>query len=100
MTTQDARPICPRVAAIAGKAVATMVWSTTARNIGSMIEGKTRKNRFGSDPGAPTAVAAVGEGAVGPIGCELRAGVATVGAGGVGGGGGGGARPPPPPLPP
>jgi len=29
---------------IAGNAVATMVWSATARNIGSMIEGKTFKN--------------------------------------------------------
>ena len=33
--------------AIAGNAVATMVWSTIARNIGSMIEGKTVRNRFG-----------------------------------------------------
>jgi hypothetical protein len=55
------------VAAIAGSAVATMVWSTTARNIGSMIDGKTRKKRFGSDPGAPTAVRAVGEGSGGTI---------------------------------
>jgi hypothetical protein len=30
---------------MAGRAVATMVWSTTARNIGSMMEGKTLKNR-------------------------------------------------------
>src|SRR3546814_3786570 len=29
---------------MAGSAVATMVWSTTARNIGSMIEKKMRKN--------------------------------------------------------
>jgi hypothetical protein len=30
---------------MAGRAVATMVWSTTARNIGSMMEGKTVRNR-------------------------------------------------------
>ena len=29
---------------MAGKAVATMVWSATARNIGSMIGGKTVRN--------------------------------------------------------
>ena len=29
---------------MAGSAVATMVWSTTARNIGSMMEGKTVRN--------------------------------------------------------
>src|SRR5579863_9214542 len=40
-TTHDARSISPRLEAIAGSAVATMVWSATARNIGSMIEGNT-----------------------------------------------------------
>ena len=29
---------------MAGSAVATIVWSATARNIGSMIEGKTVQN--------------------------------------------------------
>ena len=43
-TIQDARSNWPVEAAIAGKAVAMMVWSTTARNIGSMIEGKTVRN--------------------------------------------------------
>src|SRR5688572_15186404 len=31
----------PSSAAMAGSAVATIVWSTTARNIGSMMDGKT-----------------------------------------------------------
>ena len=79
MTTHEARPISPKVAAIAGNAVATMVWSTTARNIGSMIEGKTRKNSFGLDPAASTATEAVGEGSGGTIGCEFRAGIAVTG---------------------
>ncbi len=55
-TTHDARATLPVSAAIAGNAVATMVWSTTARNIGSMIEGKIAKNvrRWGrSEPDAP-----------------------------------------------
>src|SRR5271154_4020591 len=43
-TTQDALSIWPRLEAMAGSAVATMVWSATARNIGSMIDGKTVKN--------------------------------------------------------
>ena len=30
---------------MAGSAVATMVWSTTARNIGSMMEGYTREEQ-------------------------------------------------------
>ena len=34
----------PSVPPIAGRAVATMVWSTAAMNIGSMIEGKTVRN--------------------------------------------------------
>src|ERR1700722_7873298 len=47
-------------AASAGSAVATMVWSTTARNIGSMIEGKTVRNAgFGAAAGT-IAVAVVG----------------------------------------
>src|SRR6516165_6454787 len=44
MTTHETRSTPPREAAMAGKAVATMVWSTTARNMGSMTEGKTLKN--------------------------------------------------------
>jgi hypothetical protein len=32
-----------------------------------------RKNRLRSDPGAPTAVGAVGEGSGGTIGCKFRA---------------------------
>jgi len=39
-----------------------------------MIDGKTRKNRFGSYPGAPTAVAAVGEGSEATIEYEFQAG--------------------------
>jgi hypothetical protein len=45
-----------------------------------MIEGKTRKNRFRLDPGAPTAIEAVGEGSGGTIGCELRGGIAVAAA--------------------
>src|ERR1700724_815360 len=74
MTPHDARPTCPKVAAIAGSAVATIVWSTTARNIGSMIEGKTRKNRFRPSSAAATVTEAVGEGSGGTIGCGFRAG--------------------------
>src|SRR5215471_7675099 len=73
MTTQEARPTCPKVAAIAGSAVATMVWSTTARNIGSMIDGNTRKNRLWLDPAAPTATEAGGDGSGGTMGCGLSA---------------------------
>src|SRR5580704_10706548 len=52
-------------AAIAGSAVATMVWSTTARNIGSMIEGKTVRNAgFGAAAGT-IAVPVVGVPAAG-----------------------------------
>jgi hypothetical protein len=40
-TIQETRCTFPVEAPITGKAVATMVWSTTARNIGSMIEGST-----------------------------------------------------------
>src|SRR3546814_6789717 len=43
-TIQEIRSTPPSVPAMAGSAVATMVWSTTARNIGSMIEKKMRKN--------------------------------------------------------
>src|ERR1700683_722418 len=41
-----------------GSAVATMVWSATARNIGSMIEGKTVRNsdRVDGALSSPTAV--------------------------------------------
>ena len=38
------RSTSPSEAAIPGSAVETMVWSTAARNIGSMIDGKTAKN--------------------------------------------------------
>ena len=44
-TTHDTRSTLPSEAAIAGRAVETMVWSTTARNIGSMMDGKTVRNR-------------------------------------------------------
>ena len=35
----------PRSDAMVGNAVATIVWSATARNIGSMIDGKMVRNR-------------------------------------------------------
>ena len=44
-TTHDTRSTPPRLAAMAGSAVATMVESTTARNMGSMTEVKTVRNR-------------------------------------------------------
>src|SRR3546814_18093635 len=47
---------------MAGRAVETMVWSTTARNIGSMIEKKMRKNE---GRGAPGAAGSGGAGAAG-----------------------------------
>src|ERR1700722_20298368 len=54
-------------AAIAGSAGATMVWSTTARNIGSMIEGKTVRNAgFGAAAGT-IAVPVVGAPAAGVL---------------------------------
>src|SRR5215471_5125270 len=47
----EARSTLPVAAAIAGNAVATMVWSTTARNIGSMIDGKIARNLGRAGPG-------------------------------------------------
>ena len=35
---------------MAGSAVATMVWSATAMNIGSMMGGKTRRNFAPGEP--------------------------------------------------
>jgi hypothetical protein len=43
-TIQDVRSTWPISPAIAGSAVATIVWSNTARNIGSMMDGKTVRN--------------------------------------------------------
>src|SRR5438270_10924557 len=51
MTIQEMRCTSPSEAAMLGSAVATIVWSTIARNIGSMIEGKTAKNRLRGDGG-------------------------------------------------
>src|SRR5690606_3905350 len=72
----------PSVPAIAGSAVATMVWSTTARNIGSMIEKKMRKKlvRGGGAAAAaspaPAPVAASPEGgAAGGSGSQGRQGM-------------------------
>ena len=58
-TTQEARSTSPVEAAIAGSAVATMVWSTTARNIGSMIDGKTVKNGGCCGSAGPTGLSLV-----------------------------------------
>ena len=57
-TTQDARSISPRLEAIAGSAVATMVWSATARNIGSMMGGKTVRNSEEDEGGVIAGAAA------------------------------------------
>ena len=43
-TTQEIRSTSPNAPAMAGKAVATIVASTAARNIGRQIDGNTRKN--------------------------------------------------------
>src|SRR5262249_6079454 len=40
---QESRSTPPRSRAMAGSAVATIVWSMIARNIGSMIEGKSER---------------------------------------------------------
>jgi hypothetical protein len=63
-TTQETRSTPPSEPAIAGRAVATMVWSSMARNIGSMTDGKTRKKRArlggsagGLGSGAPALIA-------------------------------------------
>ena len=45
------RSISPKLDAIAGNAVATIVWSATARNIGSITEGKTFQNSEPRDGG-------------------------------------------------
>jgi hypothetical protein len=45
----------PRSAVIAGSAVATIVWSATARNIGSMTDGKTAQNNPRADGSAAAA---------------------------------------------
>src|SRR5579863_4298213 len=55
-TTQEMRSTAPKSDAIEGSAVATMVWSATAMNIGSMIEGKTRQNSECEDGFAAAAV--------------------------------------------
>jgi len=43
MTTQEMRCTSPNEAAIAGNAVVTIVLSTTAKKIGSMIGGNTSR---------------------------------------------------------
>ena len=52
-TIHEARSTLPVEAAIAGNAVATIVWSTTARNIGSMIEGNMVRNAGSCAAGGP-----------------------------------------------
>ena len=47
-----------QVDAMAGNAVATMVWSATARNIGSMIEGNTLRNSDRVVGGSPCGLGA------------------------------------------
>jgi hypothetical protein len=51
---------------MAGRAVATMVWSTAAMNIGSMMEGKTvrKSDRPGTDSGRVMGESGDGLGAV------------------------------------
>jgi hypothetical protein len=60
----------PRSEAIAGSAVATMVWSATARNIGSMIEGKTVQNSD-REEGSFRAVRRLSGGCFGLDRCEI-----------------------------
>ena len=48
---------------MAGSAVATIVWSATAKNIGSMIEGKTVQNTARGEGGWPVPAAATAAGA-------------------------------------
>src|SRR4051812_32529524 len=69
---QDARSTCPISATIAGRAVATIVWSTTAKNIGSMIDGNIVRNP--EDFGAGVAVASFESSAFGKvqISCSAR----------------------------
>ena len=50
---------------MAGSAVATMVWSSAARNIGSMTDGNTVRN---SDP--PAGMARAGAAAIGSAGSD------------------------------
>src|SRR5579885_2256867 len=77
-TTQNARSISPRLEAIAGNAVATMVWSATARNIGSMMGGKIAKNPgCAGDAAEAASEAAASFGSAPPCGaaaCISRAG--------------------------
>ena len=49
---------------MAGSAVATMVWSTAAMNIGNMIDGNTVRKRFGEAGAASGAGSVVSEGMV------------------------------------
>ena len=72
-TTQDARSISPSPEAMAGNAVATMVWSATARNIGSMMEGKTLTNSERVVGGWPCGLGATLVPTAGPIGLSLVA---------------------------
>jgi len=60
-TTHETRSMSPRSEAIAGSAVATIVWSATARNIGSITEGKTVQNNDREEVlFEPSAASAVG----------------------------------------
>src|SRR5690606_40232674 len=77
---------------IAGSAVATMVWSTTARNIGSMIEKKMRKKLVRAGAGtaaaasAPPVPASPAGGAAGGLGSQGWQGMRRSFAGGEDGG--------------
>src|SRR6185312_13875475 len=60
MTTHETRSTAEKSDAIAGSAVATIVWSTIAMNIGSMIDGKSVKN-FRRPPSSAGSWSAGGE---------------------------------------
>src|ERR1700722_10186968 len=76
-TTQEARSIWPKLEAIAGSAVATMVWSATAINIGSMIGGKTVRNCEPADGSLTTGVPSSGRASGGATGAASGAGGST-----------------------
>ena len=84
-TTQESRSTSPKFDAIDGNAVATMVWSATARNIGSMIDGNTDQNSERDDDFAAAALEVSASGGISVIGHRSGGGSGTILCGRAGG---------------
>ena len=64
-TTQEMRSTAPRLPAMAGSAVATMVWSMAAMMMAGAMPGKLRKKAMRSSAGVMVAAAGLPAGAAG-----------------------------------